>query len=133
VLGSPATQIFVVDDEPVIASTLATILQMNGFAANFFTSPQQALAAAQCKAPDMLISDVTMPGISGIHLAMKMRASYPNCKILLFSGHPSTPGLIEDARAQGHDFRLLSKPVPPDELLMEIGRMIGTQGPIPTA
>jgi DNA-binding NtrC family response regulator len=99
VFSDPATQIFVVDDEPVIASTLAAILQMNGLSARFFTSPLAALAAARSKAPDLLVSDVTMPGISGIDLAMKLKAQHPTCKILLFSGHPSTPGLIEDARA----------------------------------
>ncbi len=122
--SDPTTQIFVVDDEHVIASTLATILQMNGFSAKFFTSPLEALAAARAKAPDILISDVTMPGISGIDLAMKMRAQYPRCKILLFSGHPATPALIEDARVQGHEFHLLLKPLPPAELLLEIGKMV---------
>ncbi len=127
----PATQIFVVDDEPVIASTLATILQMNGFSARFFTSPLEALTAARLKVPDLLISDVTMPGISGIDLAVKMRAQYPKCKILLFSGHPATLGLLKEARAQGHDFHLLVKPVPPAELLLEIGKMVNVAVPIP--
>ena len=127
--SDPATQIFVVDDEPVIASTLAAILQMNGFSANFFTSPLEALAAARSKAPDLLISDVTMPGISGIDLAMKMRAQYPKCKILLFSGHPATPALIEDARVQGHEFHLLFKPLPPAELLLEIGKIVDATVP----
>lgn len=127
--SDPATQIFVVDDEPVIASTLAAILQMNGFSAKFFTSPLEALAAARSKAPDLLISDVTMPGISGIDLAMKMRAQYPKCKILLFSGHPATPALIEDARVQGHEFHLLFKPLPPAELLLEIGKIVDATVP----
>jgi CheY-like chemotaxis protein len=125
-----ATQIFVVDDEPVIASTLAAILQMNGFSARFFTSPLEALTAARSKAPDLLISDVTMPGISGIDLAIKMKAQYPECKILLFSGHPTTLALLEDARAQGHDFHLLLKPVPPNEFLLQIGKMVGAPVPI---
>jgi len=132
VLSDPATQIFVVDDEPVIASTLATILQMNGFSAQFFTSPLAALAAARAKAPDLLLSDVTMPGISGIDLAMKMRAQYPQCKILLFSGHPATLPLIEDARSRGHEFHLLLKPMPPDELLLEIGKMVSASVPVPS-
>jgi CheY-like chemotaxis protein len=124
VLPDPGTRIFVVDDEPVIASTLATILQMNGFSATFFTSPLEALTAARSKAPDLLISDVTMPSISGIELAIKMRAQYPKCRILLFSGHPATLGLVEVARAQGHEFQLLLKPVPPAELLLEVGKMV---------
>jgi DNA-binding NtrC family response regulator len=118
--------IFVVDDEPVIASTLAAILRMNGFSAKFFTCPLDALTAARLKAPDLLISDVAMPGISGIELAIQMRAQYPTCKVLLFSGQATTMDLLEDARAQGHDFDLLQKPVPPTELLLEVGKRVNT-------
>jgi CheY-like chemotaxis protein len=120
---SPVPRIFVVDDEHVIASTLATILQMNGFSAKFFTCSLEALTAARSKAPDLLISDVAMPGISGIELAIRVRAQYPTCKILLFSGQAATVDLLEDARALGHQFDLLLKPVPPTELLFEVGRM----------
>jgi DNA-binding NtrC family response regulator len=120
--------IFVVDDEPVIASSLAAILQMNGFSARFFTCPLEALAAARSESPDMVISDVAMPGISGIDLAIQMRAQYPNCKILLFSGQAATLDLLEGARAQGYDFRLLQKPVHHSEFLWEIGRL--SAGPL---
>jgi DNA-binding NtrC family response regulator len=132
VLSDRATQIFVVDDEPVIASTLAAILQMNGFSAEFFTSPLAALAAARSKAPDLLLSDVTMPDISGIDLAMKMKAQHPRCKILLFSGHPATFRLIEDARARGYEFQLLLKPMPPAALLMEIEKLVTATVPAPS-
>ena len=115
-----SSRIFIVDDEPVIASTLAAILQINGFSARFFTSPLEALAAARSESPDLVISDVAMPGISGIELAIQMRAQYPNCKILLFSGQAATLDLLEGARAQGYDFRLLQKPVHPSEFLSEI-------------
>ena len=117
------SRIFVVDDEPVIASSLAAILQMNGFSAKFFTCPLEALAAALSESPDLVISDVAMPGISGIDLAIQMRAQYPNCKILLFSGQAATSDLLEHARAQGYDFRLLQKPVHPSEFLFEIGQL----------
>jgi len=119
-----APRIFVVDDEPVIASTLATILQMNGFSAKFFTRPLEALVAARSKAPDLLISDITMPGISGVDLAIQMKAQYPRCKVLLFSGQPATLDLLEDARAQGHDFQYLQKPVLATEFLLEIGKIV---------
>jgi CheY-like chemotaxis protein len=74
----------VVDDEPVIASTLAAILQMNGFSAKFFTCPLEALTAARSNAPDLVISDVAMPGISGIELAIQMTAQYPHAKSCSF-------------------------------------------------
>jgi CheY-like chemotaxis protein len=115
---------FVVDDEHVIASTLAAILKLDGYSATFFSSPVEALAAARLKDPDLLISDVAMSGISGVDLAIQMRAQYPTCRILLFSGQAATMDSLEHARAQGHDFELLLKPVPPTEFLFEVGKMV---------
>ena len=124
--SSPVSRIFVVDDEPVIASSLAAILQLNGFSAKFFTCPLEALAAARSESPDLVISDVAMPGISGVDLAIQMRVQYPNCKILLFSGQTATSDLLESARARGYEFRLLQKPVYPAEFLFEI-KQLGTE------
>jgi DNA-binding NtrC family response regulator len=123
VFPGSVSRIFVVDDEPVIASSLAAILQMNGFSARFFTCPLEALAAARSESPDLIISDVAMPDISGIDLAIQMRAQHPNCKILLFSGQAGTSDLLESARARGYDFRLLQKPIHPTEFLFEIGQL----------
>jgi DNA-binding response OmpR family regulator len=122
-------RIFVVDDEHVIASTLAVILNRNGYSARYFTRPIEALAAACLGAPDLLISDVSMPDLSGIDLAIQIRAQYPNCKILLFSGQANTADLLESARSQGHDFHLILKPVHPTELLAAIGRLRDRQAP----
>jgi CheY-like chemotaxis protein len=118
--------VFVVDDEPVIASTLAAILQLHGYSASFFTSPLAALAAARVKSPDLLISDVGIPEISGIELANLMKTQFPSCKVLLFSGAPSSIDLLDSARDQGHNFDLLLKPVPLPEFLAEISKRVGS-------
>jgi CheY-like chemotaxis protein len=123
-------RVFVVDDEPVISSTLAAILKQHGYSARAFTSPLEALVAARSSAPDLLISDVAMPGISGIDLAIQMKAQYPECKILLFSGQAATQDLLEDARNQGHDFQLLEKPVPPSTMLLTVGAL-AMESPFP--
>jgi DNA-binding NtrC family response regulator len=130
--SNSAARVFVVDDEHVIASTLAAILRLNGYCATSFTSAMEALAAAQSRAPDLLISDVVMPGISGIDLAIQIKAECPECKILLFSGQASTQDLLEGARRQGHDFELLQKPVHPSVILMSI-EGLSAAGPIPVA
>jgi DNA-binding NtrC family response regulator len=114
------SRIFVVDDELVIASTLATILQRSGFDAASFTQPREALKAARVKAPDLLITDVVMPELSGIELAILVREEFPNCRILLFSGQAATANLLQEAREHGHDFELLSKPIHPTDLLKKI-------------
>jgi len=113
--------VFVVDDEEVIASTLAMILRAHGgFRARSFTRPLEALAAARLEAPDLLITDVVMPVLSGIELAIQVREHCPDCKVLLFSGQAATANLLEAARANGDDFELLVKPVAPADLLARI-------------
>lgn len=123
-------RIFVVDNEPVIASTLVAILQLHGFSAKFFTSPIEALAAARAKSPDLLISDVEMPILTGVELAIKMKAQHPACQVLLFSGGSSTSDLLNASRAQGHNFDLLLKPVPPPEFLSAIRKRVGRAGDV---
>jgi DNA-binding NtrC family response regulator len=115
-----ASRIFVVDDEYVIATTLATILERSGFDAISFTDPLKALDAARLHAPDLLISDVVMPEISGIELAIGVKKSCPDCKILLFSGQAATANLLQEARDDGYDFELISKPIHPTEFLKKI-------------
>ena len=113
-------RVYVVDDETVIATTLTAILKQSGFDAVGFTNPLKALAAADEKSPDLLISDVVMPQLSGIDLAIQLKEKAPACKVLLFSGQASTADLLASARKGGHDFALLSKPVHPTDLLNAI-------------
>ena len=114
-------RVFVVDDEVVIAETLTTILRINGFSATAFNNPELAVQAARLDPPDLLISDVVMPQLSGVELAIQIRALHPECKILLFSGQAQTANLLRAARELGHDFHLLAKPVHPKDLLRQIG------------
>jgi CheY-like chemotaxis protein len=116
-------RIFVVDDEVIIASTLATILQRNGLDAVSFTDPLEALSAARANPPDLLITDVVMPSLSGIDLAIALTGDLPKCKVLLFSGQAATANLLEVARAKGHDFELLSKPIHPADFLKKIKKV----------
>jgi DNA-binding response OmpR family regulator len=112
--------VFVVDDEAVIAQTLAVILNQAGFQATAFDRPEKAIAARAELAPDLLISDVMMPGMTGVELAIHFREAQPDCKILLFSGQAATADLLREAREQGYDFDLLSKPVHPADLLAKL-------------
>jgi CheY-like chemotaxis protein len=113
-------KVFVVDDESVIAATLAIILNQSGFQAQSFTNPMQALEQARTTKPDLLISDVMMPEMTGIELAIAIKNECPECKILLFSGQAATADLLQVARSQGHEFHLLTKPVHPADLLESI-------------
>jgi DNA-binding response OmpR family regulator len=114
------SRVFVIDDERVIASTLGTILKLNGYDASSFVNPLEALEAARTGGPDLLISDVVMPELSGVDLAVRLKEQCPTCKVLLFSGQAATTDLLEGAREQGHDFQVLAKPIHPTALLARI-------------
>ena len=121
----PATEsdiqrVYIVDDEWIIAETLAAILNRNGFHAHAFHSPNRALVRALDQPPDILLTDVMMPDLSGIDLAISLRRANSNCRVLLFSGQAGALDLLCDARRRGYDFELLQKPLHPLQLLLRL-------------
>jgi DNA-binding NtrC family response regulator len=108
--------IFVVDDEAIIADTLAVILQHAGFIAKPFHRPEDALCAAQSIVPDLLISDVFMPGMNGVELASRVRAQSPECRIFLFSGQQNSASLLKEEQ-RDFEFAIIEKPIHPTELI----------------
>jgi DNA-binding NtrC family response regulator len=125
ILPDRQLRVSVVDDEVLIASTLAAVLCNHGFDACFFIQPLQALQAARYHPPDLIISEVVLPGLSGIDLAIEVRKHCPNCKVLLFSGQPDTTEVLIASRANGHTFEVLPKPIHPTALLREIQSTLG--------
>ena len=124
-------RIYVVDDEQVIAWSLATILRREGYDATFFDEPIKALHAARAIPPDLLVTDVVMPLLSGIELAIDVRAHSPACEIILLSGQAVTMEMIATAGRQGHRFEVVSKPVHPSELVRKIKLVLhGEPGPV---
>lgn len=116
--------VLVVDDESVIAETVAEILSQSGYAAVTAYDGNEALEIALTMPPEMLITDVVLPGMSGIELAIKMRKIFPDCKILLFSGQAAAIDLLATARGAGHHFNLIHKPVHPKDLLMHVSESL---------
>src|SRR5437868_6855111 len=113
-------KVLVVDDEHVIADTLAIILNQAGFEASAVYSGNDAVEQARQQKPELVISDVIMDDMNGIEAAIHIRKFLPECKILLFSGQAATADLLENARAQGHEFEILAKPVHPQDLLAKL-------------
>jgi DNA-binding response OmpR family regulator len=118
--------VLVVDDESVIADTVAEILSRSGYAAMPVYDGNDALETALISPPEMLITDVILPGMNGVELAVKIRRIFPDCKILLFSGQAAAVDLLATAKTSGHHFNLISKPVHPKELLARVSESLGT-------
>jgi DNA-binding response OmpR family regulator len=123
--------VLVVDDESAIADTLSEILKLSGYAAMPVYDGEEALETALLMPPELLITDVMLPGMSGIELAIKMRRIFPDCRILLFSGQAATSDLLTYAARAGHEFTLLIKPVHPTELLRRVSESLAPAGAAP--
>jgi CheY-like chemotaxis protein len=113
-------KILVVDDEPKIAHTLVDILRGEGHDAISVSNGKSALEWAVKVIPDVILSDVIMPGVNGIEAAKEILRCLPHCRIILFSGQASSSDILEQARAEGYSFGLLAKPVSPEVLLSAI-------------
>jgi len=116
--------VLVVDDESAIAETVAAILSRSGYAVMTAYDGPEALEIALLSPPELLISDVSLPGMCGIELAITIRRIFPDCRILLFSGHVATAELLAGAQRAGHTFTLLSKPVHPKDLLAWVSQSL---------
>ena len=122
--------VLVVDDESVIADTLAEILTRSGYTGVAEYDGDSALETALLMPPEMLITDVVLPGMTGIELAITVRRIFPDCKIILFSGQASTADLLASARADGHHFTLLNKPLHPQDLLLRVSEGLNSHRPV---
>jgi len=112
-------KIIVVDDEPVIADTLVDILKGEGYAISI-SNGESAVEWSEKFQRDVVVSDVVMPGLSGIDTAKAILKRLPNCRIILFSGQAASVDLGSKAKAEGYSFEVLAKPVDPDALLNKI-------------
>ena len=118
-------EVLVVDDERRIADTLALIIRSQKYVVNTAYDGMEAYQSCRKALPRLVITDVVMPQMNGVQLAMKLRAEVPQCSVLLFSGQAATADMLRDANEKGFDFELLAKPVHPTELLQKVRSLIG--------
>jgi CheY-like chemotaxis protein len=122
--------VLVVDDECTIADTLSEILKRSGFNAIAAYDGPSALDVALLNPPQVLITDVFLPGMNGIDLAISMRRIFTDCKVILFSGNAATSPLMASAMRAGHNFVLLTKPVHPADMLAHVSGCIQAQAAV---
>jgi CheY-like chemotaxis protein len=117
-------RILIVDDEPVVADTLALIFRASGYLAEAVYCAEDALISIDVNPPSLVITDIMMPGLNGVELAKLIQTAYPDCPILLFSGNTNAQGLLDAARQNGRSFEVLAKPVYPPELLTKVATLL---------
>ena len=112
--------VLVVDDERVIADTMTEILRRSGFNAICAYDGVSALELALQVGPDLVLTDVVMPRMNGVQLAIAIRKALPATEILLLSGQAGITEIVEGGRKEGYLFELIAKPIHPEKLLQRL-------------
>ncbi len=116
-----AQRIAIVDDDPSILELTTLLLRGDGFRVDGFMSGEDALAAIQQNPPDLVISDVEMPGLNGLQLLQKIGqdSRLRNMPVMLLSGHRISPAeRVRGLGSGGDDY--LVKPFTPEELIARV-------------
>ncbi len=117
----PAT-VWVVDDDEAIRGVLGAMIKELGFEPKLFDTAEAALKAFKPGAADVVISDVRMPGMSGMDLTRAMIEKDPDVIVMILTGFPSIPDAVEAVQAGASDF--LSKPCRIEEIRVRITRAL---------
>ncbi len=115
--------VLIVDDEPLIRSLLSDFLEMRGHQPRAVDSPPAALTELQNRPCDLIITDIRMPHMDGLDLAVSVREQYPQTRILVMSGHQlDIP--TSDSRHQAVD-GFLGKPFTIAQLMRCVEQAVG--------
>ncbi|POA91034.1 two-component system, NtrC family, C4-dicarboxylate transport response regulator DctD [Pseudomonas sp. NFPP10] len=114
--------VIVVDDEASIRTAVEQWLSLSGFEVQLFSRAEDCLAQLPKNFPGVILSDVRMPGISGLELLAQVQHLDPDLPIILLTGHGDVPMAVEAMRDGAYDF--LEKPFSPDTLLSSLRRAL---------
>jgi CheY-like chemotaxis protein len=112
--------ILMVEDEDAVRDLLHTVLAQSGYRVLPTRDAAEAMRTAEQHglAIQLLLTDMVMPGMTGLELAQRLRSVRPGLKVLLLSGYTEQPPLTD--KDDTHHTQFLQKPVLPDLLLREV-------------
>ena len=114
--------VLIVDDEPNVRRVLGTLLEQAGFAATRAASGDQALDLVRSLDPDLVITDLKMPGMDGLELLRRLRASFPEIPVVMLTAHGTVANAVEAMKRGAHDF--LTKPFDKQEVVDLVGKAL---------
>lgn len=108
------TNVFIVDDEPEILDILQEALSASGFRVTAFSSGSAALDGLALRRPDLVVTDLRMPGTSGMQLLAKLRQHSPDTQVVILTGYGDMKSAVDALRLGAFDY--LTKPVDAERL-----------------
>ncbi|MCR4510924.1 nitrogen regulation protein NR(I) [Pseudomonas sp. GLN_6] len=117
---SRSETVWIVDDDRSIRWVLEKALQQEGMTTQSFDSADGVLARLSRQQPDVIISDIRMPGASGLDLLARIRELYPRLPVIIMTAHSDLDSAV--ASYQGGAFEYLPKPFDVDEAVSLVKR-----------
>ncbi|RZL96063.1 MAG: response regulator [Variovorax sp.] len=127
---APGARLLVVDDDPDMLRLISMRLNSAGYQVTAVTSAESALTQLEIEHPQLVLSDVRLPGRDGLALFDEIRKRHPSLPVILLTAHGTIPDAVE-ATARGV-FTYLTKPYDGRELLEKIGQALALGAPATT-
>jgi DNA-binding response OmpR family regulator len=115
-------RILVIDDEASIRDLCARVLARAGFVVTTASSGEDGLAQLAREPVDLVVTDIRMPGLSGLDVLERAKATLPHLRVILITGF-GTPQTLARAQHAGAD-RILTKPFNPAELVTAVREIL---------
>lgn len=119
-MRTEAPRILLVDDDPELCRVWARILQREGFFPVLAHDGQTALQRIRSDLPEVVVTDVNMPGMNGLEVLRQVKTLNPDLPVVIVTGGARIPQAVEAMRALAHDY--LAKPFADHELTQAVRR-----------
>jgi FixJ family two-component response regulator len=121
-MSKPEEVIFVVDDEESMRKALSRLLAVVGYSVETFASAEEVLVRGRPQGPACLVSDLKMPGLTGLELQERLASQGISIPIIFITGHGDIPSSVQAMKEGAVDF--LTKPFDGEVLLAAIRRAL---------
>ncbi|HSP13605.1 MAG TPA: sigma-54 dependent transcriptional regulator [Thermoanaerobaculia bacterium] len=115
-------RILLIDDENVFREDVAALLRHEGYTCETASNGAEGLRCAEAEAPDVILCDLVMPGVSGTELVARLVALCPDTAILVITAHATVETTVGAFRAGAVDYLL--KPIVAEDLFQKVSRAV---------
>ena len=116
-------RILIVEDEDTLCESLQRVFRREGYEADIADSAETAFRLLENTTYDLILTDVILPGISGIELIARYKEQNPNQKVIIMTAYASLQTAVEALRVGACDF--IVKPIMHDELKRMVKKALG--------
>jgi DNA-binding response OmpR family regulator len=119
-MNNEAAHILVVDDEGAIRYSVSKTLQRVGYTVHEAASGEEALEMMKKQDYDVVLTDIRMPGLTGVELLKRIKETAPDAIVILMTGYASLGTAVESLRLGAHDY--LIKPSSSQDIRQSVAK-----------